>query len=100
VTSEQRPPPPEPAKTAEAGSSRRRLILARALTVLAILLVVISVLANFVKREALDSSRFRDTSRALIADETIRNQLGQTLVDQLYANVDVAAALSNNYRRI
>jgi hypothetical protein len=93
VTSEQPSPAAEPAETAEAGPSRRRVILARALTVLAILLVVISVLANFVKREALDSSRFRDTSRALIADETIRNQLGQTLVDQLYANVDVAAAL-------
>jgi hypothetical protein len=63
------------------------------LTVVAILLVVISVLANFVKREALDNSRFRETSRALIADDTIRNQLAETLVDQLYANVDVAAAL-------
>jgi hypothetical protein len=63
------------------------------LTVVAIVLIVISVLANFVKREALDSSRFRDTSRALIADDTIRNQLAQALVDQLYANVDVAAAL-------
>jgi hypothetical protein len=33
-------------------ASRRRLIAARALTVLAIVLVVVSVLANFVKREA------------------------------------------------
>lgn len=51
------------------------------------------MLANFVKREALDANRFHDTSRALIADSTIRNQLAQTLSDQLYANVDVSAAL-------
>ena len=42
-------------------ASRRRLIAARALTVLAVVLVVVSVLANFVKREALDESQFRST---------------------------------------
>jgi hypothetical protein len=74
-------------------ASRRRLIAARVLTVLAILLVVVSVLANFVKREALDESQFRDTSRELIADPRVRDQVATTLVDQLYANVDVSAAL-------
>jgi Short C-terminal domain len=93
VTPEQPPPPAGPAEPVEGTASRRRLIFVRLLTVVAILLIVISVIANFVKREALDSSRFRGTSRALIADDTIRNQLAQTLVDQLYANVDVAAAL-------
>ena len=79
----------EPAPVA----SRRRLIAARVLTVLAVALVVVSALANFVKREALDQSQFRDTSRQLIADETIRDEVAITLVDQLYANVDVAALL-------
>jgi hypothetical protein len=74
-------------------ASRRRLIGARALTVLAVVLVVVSALANFVKREALDRSQFRATSRALIADDTVRNQVAATVVDELYANVDVAAAL-------
>ncbi len=74
-------------------ASRRRLIAARALTVVAVVLVVVSALANFVKREALDESQFRGTSRDLIADKTIRDEVAVTLVDQLYANVDVAALL-------
>jgi hypothetical protein len=93
VTTDQPPPAVEPAGPVETRASRRRLVLARLLTVVAIVLIVISVLANFVKRVALDSSHFRKTSHALIADDTIRTQLGETLVDQLYANVDVAAAL-------
>ena len=71
-----------------------RIILARTLTVVGILLVVISVLANYVKREALDESKFRSTSRALIANDNISDQLALTLVDQLYGKTDVAAAVS------
>jgi hypothetical protein len=73
---------------------RGHTLLARAFTVIGIVLLVVSVLANFVKREALDTSHFRSTSRALIADPAIRNQLASTLVDQLYANVDVSNALA------
>ena len=75
------------------GPSRRRIIVARTLTVIGILLVVVTVLANYVKREALDESHFRSTSRAIVADDAIRDQLALTLVDQLYANTDVAAAV-------
>jgi hypothetical protein len=89
------PPPVSPAPPkGGAKASRTRLLLARLLTVVGILLIVVSALANFVKREALDESQFRDTSRALIADEAIRNQVAATLVDELYANVDVSGALS------
>jgi hypothetical protein len=83
----------QPASKAEHGPSRTRIIIARTLTVIGILLVVVSALANFVKREALDESQFRSTSRALIADDAIRNQLAATLVDQLYANTDIAATV-------
>jgi hypothetical protein len=75
------------------GPSRKRLILARVLTVIGILLVVISALANYVKREALDSGQFHSTARQIVADDTIRDQLALTLVDQLYSNTDVAATL-------
>ena len=74
-------------------ASRRRLVAARALTVLAIVLTVVSVLANYVKREALDESSFRETSRRLIADPDVQDQLAVTIVDQLYANVDVSRSL-------
>jgi hypothetical protein len=83
----------QPAAKTSRGVSRKRIIAARVLTVIGILLVVVSVLANYVKREALDESRFRSTSRALIADNEIRNQIAATLVDQLYANTDVAATV-------
>jgi hypothetical protein len=87
-------PPAQPSTPpSPRGPSRRRLILARILTVVGILLVVVSVLANYVKREALDTSQFHSTSRRLIADSTIRDQLALTLVDQLYSDTDVAATL-------
>ena len=81
--------PPAPPR----GPSRTRLILARILTVIGILLLVISALANYVKRGALDESRFHTTARQLVSDRTITDQLALSLVDQLYSNTDVAATL-------
>jgi hypothetical protein len=75
------------------GPSRTRIILARTLVVIGVLLVVVSVLANFVKREALDEDAFRATSQELIANEHIQSQVAATMVDQLYSNVDVGAEL-------
>jgi plasmid stabilization system protein ParE len=88
TTSEDTARVPEPAHL-----SRIRVIAARALVVLGILLLVVSLFANFVKREALDRSSFRDTSQELIANPAIQDQIAQTMVDQLYANVDVSAQL-------
>jgi hypothetical protein len=85
-------PVPTPAAP-PAGPSRGRIIAARTLVVLGVLLVMVSLLANFVRREALDRDTFRDTSQQLIANEDIRNQVAAAMVDQLYANVDVAGAL-------
>jgi len=87
------PAPPAASPPAPRGPSRTRIIFARILTVVGILLVVVSILANFVKREALDEDQFRSTSRALVADDTITDQLALTLVDQLYDNTDVAASI-------
>jgi hypothetical protein len=86
-------PAPTPAAPAPAKPSRGRIIAARALVVLGVLLVMVSLLANFVRREALDRDTFRDTSQQLIANEDIRNQVAAAMVDQLYANVDVAGVL-------
>ena len=79
--------------TPSPGPSKARIIAARALVVLGVLLVVVSLLANWVKREALDKSTFRSTSQELIAHPAIQAQLAQTMVDQLYANVDVSKQL-------
>ena len=82
------------AQTPSSGPSRGRIIAARALVVLGVLLVVVSLLSNWVKREALDKSTFKTTSQELIAHPAIQEQLAQTMVDQLYANVDVSQQLS------
>jgi hypothetical protein len=93
------PRPTTAAPPARPVASRRRLVAARTLTVVAVVLVVVSALANFVEREALDASWFRGTSRSLVADPTVRNQVAETLVDKLYANVDVAGALERRLPR-
>jgi hypothetical protein len=80
--------------TTTSGPSRGRIILARTLVVLGVVLVVVSLLSNWVKREALDQSTFRTTSQELIAHPAIQEQLAQTMVDQLYANVDVSQQLA------
>ena len=67
--------------------------VARLLTVLGVLLLVVSIAANFVERQALDSDEFEETSRQLITDEAIQERVAATLADQLFASVDVQAAL-------
>jgi hypothetical protein len=67
--------------------------LARILTVLGVLLIVVSIAANFVERQALDRSELEETARQLIDDEVIQEQVAATLTDELFTQVDVQAAL-------
>ena len=76
------------------GSSRTRLIAARVLTVLAILLALVGMLAFYVAHTALDPAGFETVSRNMIENDAIRTQVANTAVDQLYANVDVEAAIA------
>jgi hypothetical protein len=66
---------------------------ARILVVLGVLLAVLSLLAGYVRFQALDTETVQGTAGDLIADDEIREQVAASLVEQLYANVDVAAAL-------
>ena len=70
-----------------------RIAVARILVVLAILLTILSLLAGYVRFQGLDTDTVSDTAGELIADEEIRTEVAATLVEQLYANVDVEAAL-------
>jgi hypothetical protein len=79
--------------TGPAPVSRARLIGARALLVVGVLLTVVSILSTYVKREALDHDQFKQTSQALIANPAIQEQVAAELTDALYANVDVSAEL-------
>jgi hypothetical protein len=84
----------EPAESAPAGSSRARSIGARILTVLAVLLALVGALAFYVEHTALDEKGFETISRQMIENDAIRAQVANTAVDQLFANVDVEAAIA------
>lgn len=74
--------------------TRGRRIAARTLTVVGCLVAVLAIVAAFLAREALNEDRFRGTASELIANDEIRAQVAATMVDRLYANVDVAGELS------
>jgi hypothetical protein len=69
------------------------MVAARILVVLATLFAVLSLLAGFIRWQALDTNTVEDTAELLIADDQIRDQVAAVLVDDLFANVDVAAGL-------
>ena len=68
---------------------------AEILIVLGVVLTIISLLANYVQNEFLDTQNFRALSSQLIASPTIRDQIGATIVEQTYARVDVEAQLAS-----
>jgi hypothetical protein len=76
------------------GPSRTRVIGARVLTVVAILLALIGMVAFYVAHTALDKDGFETVSRNLIENDLIRTQVANTAVDKLYENVDVEAAIA------
>jgi hypothetical protein len=73
--------------------SRGRRLLSGSLIALATLLLVLAISAIWVKRQALDDQYWTQTSSALLENPQIRSTVADYLVDQLYANVDVAGEL-------
>ena len=70
-----------------------RITIARILAVLGVVLAVVSLVAGYIRFQALDTETVSDTAEQLIADDQIRDQIAATLVDSLYTNIDVAAEL-------
>ena len=64
------------------------------LTVVAVLLAFVGMVAFYVEHTALDEDGFETISRNLIENDTIRTQVATTAVDKLYENVDVEAAIA------
>jgi hypothetical protein len=77
----------------DSNSSMGRMVLVRVLVVLGALLAVVALLAGYVRYQALDTDTVEQTASELIADPEIRDEIAATMVDQLFANVDVEAAL-------
>ena len=76
------------------GRSWARLIGARVLTILAILLALVGMVAYYVAHTALDEKGFESISRKMIENDEIRTQVAAKSVDTLFANVDVEAAIA------
>jgi hypothetical protein len=78
--------------------SRGRRRTVKGLVVLGSVLAFLSVFAIWTERQALNTDDWVETSGRLIQNETIRAELADYLVDQLYENVDVEAAVKDSLK--
>lgn len=76
------------------GRSRMRVIGARVLTIVAILLALVGMLAFYVEHTALDEDGFETISRNMIENDEIRTQVAAKSVETLFESVDVEAAIA------
>src|SRR3954449_11381007 len=82
----------EAERTTSAPRGRRRALV-WTLIVAASLLALGSILTTWVHRQMLDEESWKDASADLIADPQVRQAVSVYVIDQLYGNVDVPAAL-------
>lgn len=93
-------PPSEPggadqATTPPRAITRRRLILVDALVWFTTVLAVVGIFAVWANRQLFDPDNWANTSTQLLQDGKIRTVAANYIVDQLYANVNVAALLKS-----
>jgi hypothetical protein len=73
--------------------TRNRAIAVWSLVVVASLLLLVSSLTVWVKRQALDTNNWTNTSGQMLANDEIRQQLSIYLVDTLFASTDATARI-------
>jgi hypothetical protein len=71
----------------------RHRALVWSLVVLASVVLVVSMIANWVQTEVLDSNQFANSTQEILANQDVQEQLSIFAVDQLYANIDVQAQI-------
>ena len=71
------------------GTASRGRMLERALVLLGTLLLIASLLAAYIRFQALDTETVQESATLLIEDDEVRDQVAASLVEQLFANVDV-----------
>src|SRR6476660_7700221 len=74
---------------------RNRRYLVRGLLAVGAILLFFSVFAIWANRQMLDANHWADTSSRLLRDPDIRKQVSQTVVDQVYANVDLQSTVAD-----
>jgi hypothetical protein len=72
---------------------QRRRRLPVVLIVVASLITFLAIFAVWANRQLLDTDNWTDTSAQLLEDDDIKEQLSIFLVDEFYANVDVAGRI-------
>src|SRR4051794_26971991 len=82
----------DPERSAEPPPHPHR-VLVPILLALASLALFTGALAVWINRQALNTENWQTTSSKLLADERIQAALGPYLVDQLFTNADVTAAI-------
>jgi uncharacterized coiled-coil protein SlyX len=86
-------PDPSESSPPEREPPRRHRPIVWTLIVLASVLLVLSITANWVQRALLDTDEVTDTTSEIVADGDVEEQLSIFAVDQLYAAVDVQGAI-------
>ncbi len=84
-------PPPEGSPPSD--PRRRHRVLVWSLVVFASVVLIFSIVANWVQTELLDSGQVATTTEQILEDSDVQQQLSIFTVDQLYANVDVQGAI-------
>jgi hypothetical protein len=72
----------------------RRRWTVRGLVALATVFVVVGIFAVFANRQVLNADNWANTSSDLLANSAVRTAVTNTLVDNLYANVNVQAQVA------
>jgi hypothetical protein len=75
-------------------AARQHRALVATILVVATLVGFLAVFAVWVKRQALETTTWTDTSTKLLENKDVQQALGTFLVDALYSNVDVQGELS------
>jgi hypothetical protein len=85
--------PPAPSRGESPPLTRKRAIAVWTLVVVASILILLSSLTIWVKRQALDTEAWTKTSGQMLADDEIRQQLSIYLVDTLFSSADATAKI-------
>ena len=74
--------------------SAGRIVAARAVTILALLVALVGGIAFYLERTVLDEEGTETIATELIQSDEIRQQVAATSVEELFANVDVEQAIA------
>jgi hypothetical protein len=75
--------------------TRKRRIVVWTLVILASILLLVSVLTTWVKRQMLDSGSWNKATTQVIQDPKVQSAIATYTINTLYSNVDVGQALSD-----